>query len=193
MKNTVRAILFFVIVLAAFSGPASAAQTLSADQVKQFVEAMPEIMAFSDGMKREGKDAILQTAILPGPGSQDFAPYRHGLVALKEKFPADYGKLGKIVGRHGFPSQENWAETADGVMLSYMAVKMIEDAPNGMAAMEQEMNAEMMASLPPEAKAQMEQLKAMMQAVRSVPAENRDAVRPFVPEIDQWGRPTASP
>ncbi len=175
-----------------FSAAAFAGE-LTSDLAGKFVGSMSDVMTMSEDMRREGKDEVITAAAQPAPGDAVFAPYAKSIAVLKEKFPADYKKLGGLVSKHGFNSAESWATTGDDVMLSYVALKTLESNPQAMASLQamDNMTPEMLAMMPPEAKAQMEQAKVMMQMVGAVPPANREAVKPFAGEIENWGRESA--
>lgn len=184
MKSALRAVALAAVLCIVGFNPAFAGK-LTADQVKNFVSAIPEVEVFANDMRATGKDKELEKAAEPKPGDDSFTPYQKSIVLMKEKFPEDYSRLGNIVTRHGFASQESWASAGDDVMLAYMAIKMGDQGRKSMEAIAA-MPEEAKASLSPEARAQMEQAVHMMEIIGSVPAENKTALEPHLASIDQW-------
>jgi len=179
-----KALVLSLALIALVTAPAFAAVSLSAKQVESFIASMGSVDTLADEMAKEGKQEALQ-ANMQAMTNEGFLPYTSSIKVLKDKFGGDYEKLGGIVKKHGFSSQEEWAGIGDAVMLSYMALKAEESNPNYAAASAQ-MTPEMMANLPPETRAQVEQGMKMMNAIKAAPAEHKSVVKPFIPNIEQW-------
>lgn len=185
-KNSFR--FFAVTILALFfasQNVCAAANQLSSADVGKFVEAIPDVEVFASDMKAQGKDKILEGAVKPVDGEKEFSPYSKGVELLKEKFPEDYKHLGDIVTKHGFKSQESWAQAGDNVMLSYMAIKVEQQNPE-VAQSLKNITPEMKAQMPPETQAQVDNAMKMMEIVNAVPPANKDAVKPHLKGIDEW-------
>jgi hypothetical protein len=161
--------------------------------IKQFMATMPDIQAFSTGMEKSGKGAALEEAFKANAANagSNLTPYSAGIASLKEKFPADYAQLAGIVGKHGFSSAESWADTGNEVIKSYMALKMENMGPAATAMM-QNMSPDMLAKLPPEARAQVEKSKKMMDEAAAVPAAEKEAMRPHMSEFENWAQKAAA-
>lgn len=165
--------------------PAQAAAPLTRAQAANFVAAIPDMESLSDKMRKEGKDAVLESTVRPKPGDTDFRPYTKGAEVLKVKFPADYTLLASTVMKHGFTSAEDWAVAGDNVMMAYLATKMEGKDYKALQAMAN-VPPEVKAKLPPQAAAQMDQALTVMRVVQAVPPANKEIVRPHVPAIDAW-------
>ena len=179
MKKTLYLAVFTVFfTLSSISG--AVAGSLSKAQAEGFVSSMSDVGAMAKEMEKEGKTKIFDAQNKPVPGEK-FKPYSGSLPVLKKEYPADYEKLGDIVRKHGFKSQESWATTGDDVMLAYMAGKM-----KGMPTEMPQIPAGMEDKLPPEALANMKRGMAMLETMRDVPAEHTKIVEPLSPQIDAW-------
>ncbi len=184
MKNTLRLITGLLAVAVMFASPvAFAAMPLSAKQVESFLGSMKSVDSLTDEMKAAGKQEALQAEMDKRAGVT-FTPYVNSVTILKEKYGPEYGKLGDIVKKHGFSSQEEWANVGDAVMLSYMALKAEKEPGFEKAATE--LTPEMMAQIPPETRAQVEKTMKMMNAIKAAPAEHKQVVTPFIADIDKW-------
>jgi hypothetical protein len=180
--------LLFSVPLAS---PARAA-ALNPAQVEKFMGTLPDLKALSDEMQQAGKGDALDEAAAPHPGQiGGFEPYTNSLKALKSKFPADYRKLGDLVHQHGFMSQDDWADTGNRVMLAYMALKLEAQPPETLKAM-QDLPVGTLNKMPPEARAQFEQSRALMQAAQKVSSADKDAMRPYVAQFDEWANQAAA-
>lgn len=161
--------------------PAIAADTLQTRDVERFVSSIDDIDQFARDMENEGKDDVLAAE----PIGASFAPYTSSIEPMKNQYPADYQRLGSIVSTHGFSSVEEWASVGDSVMLTYIAMKMERENPE-FSEMASQITPEMMAMMPPEAQAQMQQSLMLMDAISDVPASNKQVVGPFMPQLDAW-------
>lgn len=167
-------------LLLSFVNNASAA-SLTSQAAEGFVQSLTDVNNLAKTMEEEGKDKIFEGNAKPVPGKK-FAPYSEPLPLLKNEYPTEYKKLGKIVRKHGFKSQESWASAGDDVMLAYMAGKMNIPAASAMPQLPPGMENQ----LPPEALASMKKGIAMMETMRDVPQAHKDVVSPLAPQIDQW-------
>lgn len=184
MKHILNAFVM-ICALALFAAPASAKEKLSGDNVSKFIKALPDIEVFSDDLKKTGKDKQLDVALKPTPGDKSYSPYAKGIEIMKDKLPADYKNLGGIVEKHGFNSQEEWANTGDSVMLAYMATKIEQENPDALKQL-REIPEESKAKMSPETKAQLDQSILMMEIFTSAPAQDKEAVKPYLAQIDSW-------
>ena len=176
MIRTAAAVLFL-----AMTGTAFAADPLTADQVTRFVATLAPVDALADRLDTEGKlDGLVDKR---GPrAGEDFKPYSTGVAALKKTQPAEYPKLTAILKPHGFTADQ-WSAVGDRVMIAYMALKMDAENPGAAAGMEG-MDPAMLAQMPPEVRAQMAGMMAMMETVKKAPAADKAAVKPSMKVIE---------
>lgn len=184
MKNLLSGLAVALLAFG-FAGGANAAGNVTDADVRNFVKALPDVENFSETLRKEGKDKALSTATQPVPGEKDYRPYSKGVTLMKEKFPEEYKELGAIITRHGFSSQENWAEVSDNVMLAYMALKIEDQNPKALEQM-RNIPKETKKQMPPETLAQIEQSLALMEIFSAAPAENKAVVKPHIGEINAW-------
>lgn len=184
MKNLVLAAL--VALITTVAGPAFAAETLTSAKVESFVSTMSEVKGLSDTMKTEGKNELMDAKIKALGSGEELSSYSRTVTVLKQEFPEDYKKLGKITKDKGFSSQEEWAAIGDSVMTAYVASKIDPQAKAGLEAAKAQLTPEMKAKMPPQAVAQMEQGIAMMKKLEGVPQANMDAIEPHKPAIEAF-------
>ncbi len=171
-----------VLLLAA--GPAFAGDTaLTADAAKRFVASLPSVESLGKKLEAEGRTDEMRVDTQPKPG-EEFKPFSNAVKALKMKHPSDYGELSSAVKPHGF-NPEDWGLAGDKVMIAYMALKMDKENPGVMAQMEA-IDPEMLKMMPPEMKAQMEQVKMMMETVADASPEDKKAVAEVEDELDAY-------
>ncbi|MEQ8179487.1 MAG: hypothetical protein RIC52_02355 [Amphiplicatus sp.] len=167
----------FILAGVAFAAdPAS----LTEAKIKNFIASMESVKALGHELEASGKTDTLEIDSIPKTG-EDFRPYSKSVAALKEKHPADHQRLAALVKPHGF-SVDSWAETGDRVMIAYMAEKA-EEHPESLAHA-QAMDPAMLSMVPPEMRAQMEGVMAMMETVKKAPAADRAALRPHMAALD---------
>jgi len=174
-------IIAAVIAVTFFTAPSALAADLKPAQVESFVGSMEDVRAFAIALAEEGKDDIFDGE----DAHEDFSPYLNGVKTLKEQSSADYKRFGAITKQHGFASQESWAETGDRVMLSYIAIKAEEANPD-YAEMPTDIDPEMLAQLPPDAQAHIATTMKMMAKVQKTSETDKNAVKPFLPQIESW-------
>lgn len=181
MKSPVPYIAVFTAFLLVFTPFNASAATLTKQAAESFVSSMDDVNTLAKKMEEEGKSKIFDAKNEPVPGEK-FKPYTGSLVALQNEYPAEYKQLGEIVRKHGFKSQESWANVGDEVMMAYVASKMNIPA----AAQMPQLTPEMMSRMPPEAIAKMEQGMAALQTMHDVPQAHKDIIAPLTPKIDAW-------
>ena len=165
--------------------PAAYAETaLTAARIEKFLDSVTDVDSFGEELKAAGHEDIVSSNMKVHENGK-FSPYQMSIDALKKDRVADYKKLGAIVKKHGFKSQEDWASAGDGVMLTYSALKAGGNMPD-YEEMTAQMTPETMAMMPPEAKAQMEAAMVMMKTLSSVTEEQKAVVSPYVSRIDEW-------
>lgn len=179
MQKVIKA-LVSGLVMYGIAAPATG-WALSQDEAENFIQAMPKVQELGDAMETEGKNVTLRAQMKPQPG-KPFHPYTSAVAALSEHYPDDYDALEDVIEEYDFDSPEEWAEVGDAVMKAYVAINMEgTPAPVDMA----NMNPEMMAMLPPAAKAQMQQASAMMKTMRNAPEEDKAIIRPLIGALEQ--------
>jgi len=176
-----------LVVLAGTCFVVSQSQAASFDSkaVESYINSLPEVEAFGERMESQGKDEAWLNDVSPMEGDT-FDPHTRGISALKKHDPAEYAELGKIVGRHGFSSGENWAAVGDRVILAYGALKAESENPELFAMVKQmeSMDERMMAMMPAEVRAQMEQALVMARSFANVPDADKQVVRPHLGRLD---------
>ncbi|WP_375201953.1 hypothetical protein [Hyphococcus sp.] len=163
----------------AFAGDSA----LTADTAKRFVASLPSVETLAESLEAEGRVEEMRFDTEPKAG-EEFKPYSKAVMALKAKYPSDYGKLSSAVKPHGFTAEE-WGVAGDKVMIAYMALKMDKEDPGAMAQMEA-MDPAMLEMMPPEMKAQMERVKAMMATIAAASPEDKKAVAEVEDELDAY-------
>lgn len=177
-------ITYFTVFTALFliiAAPVGHAANLTKQSAEAFVASLPDINEMGKEMEKEGKNKVFEAKNEPVSGEK-FKPYSGSLPVMKKEYPEDYKKLGDLVNKHGFKSQESWAATGDDVMLAYMAGKMNIPAEADMPQLPPGMEDKM----PPEAIANMKKGLAMLETMRSVPDEHKKIVAPLAPQIDAF-------
>lgn len=177
--------VFFVLageVLAADHEP------LTDVKIRNFIASMEGVKALGQELEAAGKTQALEIEALPKAG-EEFQPYTKSVAALKAKHPDDHRRLAALVKEHGF-SLDNWAETGDRVMVAYVAEKAAA-RPEGLAHA-QAMDPAMLSMAPPEMRAQMEGVMAMMEAIKKAPAADRLALKPHMAALDAELEETAA-
>ncbi|MEM8770178.1 MAG: hypothetical protein AAGD92_00890 [Pseudomonadota bacterium] len=154
---------------------------LTEDQTKRFIQTLPAMEKLGDEFNESGKSEFMQKDAMPKAG-EAFKPYSTAMASLKKNYPADLKRVSSAVKPHGF-SADQWASVGDRVMVAYMALQMEAEDPRTIAMMEG-MDQSMIDMMPPEARAQMEGVFAMMETVRNVPEADKAMVRKFKPELD---------
>ncbi|MGF1454952.1 MAG: hypothetical protein ACFB6R_06190 [Alphaproteobacteria bacterium] len=166
-------------LLLVWSVPAAAA--LSDADVKRFVEGLPAAFELNKTFEAEGLDVSLDADVKAGKPVPT-TPFTDGLKALREASSDAYGRYAKLVKSQGFASPEAWAETGDRVMLAYIALK----TPAEALEMAQSMTPAQLDMLPPNMRSTVESAMAFAKTVRTVPQADRDAVAPYVPQLDAF-------
>lgn len=181
MKKLIMAIGAALLLAA---GPAFAGEgALTADAAKRFVASLPSVESLGKKLEAEGRADEMRFDTQPKAG-EEFKPFSNAVKALKMKYPSDYGELSSAVKPHGF-NPEDWGVAGDHVMIAYLALKMEKENPGAMAQMEA-MDPEMLKMMPPEVKAQIEQVKMMMKTVADASPEDKKAVAEVEDELDAY-------
>lgn len=176
-------LFFCVLFLALFSISAQADEPkiLTDNETANFVNSLTPVQAFADKLKSEGKLDVLK-AKDKNMLNRNFTIYSGSAAELKEKFPDDHQALLNIVQPLGFQTVEDWGLVGDAVMAAYFAQESSATATLH-ADLQQQMPPEMLAKLPPQARAQLEGVLNMADALQNVPDENKKTVKPFIEKI----------
>ncbi len=157
---------------------------LDREKAGRFVDSLDEISLFSAALEKEHGNGDLFAIKSAIQHSKSFSPYKHAVKILKEKYPNDYKTLGEITTKYEFESQEDWAETADAVIIAYFYIQQKKSGNVVEMDMRSQLTPEMMAMVPPEAMVKIERALAMAKAINDVPEENEEIVRDLVPALE---------
>lgn len=180
---------FLLIVFTLFLGFPLAVQAeesepyiLSTDEVFRFVQSLGKVQEFADRLEYEGKLDVMKSQnehML----NRHFKIYSGNLEDLKVSNPEEYTNFETLVGEYDFPTADEWGRIGDAVMAAYFANSST-STKTQYAVIKQKLTPEMMAMLPPEAKAKLDGMLDMTKALQEVPGENRDIVKPYTDKID---------
>ena len=164
---------------------ASPVHALTDDQVVRFIASMQEMRTIADRFQDTDR-------LVAGPGSSDEArqrvesPFSSSLSDMRRTDGFD-DMLG-IMKKHGFTSEEQWAEIGDRVIRAYAAVRMAEQAPQLDKKMADALKQLEESSMP---EAQKEMMREMMrtsnqvlEVYADVPEADKDAVRPHIAALE---------
>ncbi len=168
--------------LAALAGSAFA-QSFSGEDVQNFITIMEEMETLSERYPDE--DLAGDLGIEPGDMSAmisedgNMTIFSRIAEGLDGSTDAQQAARNAIL-ENGFDSLPDWGETSDSIMMAYLATEM---DPADMAGMDQ-VTPEMMAMMPPSARAQMETVRRMMDAIKNVPQDDIDTLRPYRGQLE---------
>ncbi|MEO1252013.1 MAG: hypothetical protein AAFW81_06700 [Pseudomonadota bacterium] len=179
------------LVALLFAGAAVAGDApLTEDQASRFVDTLPTLDKLGEELEAEGKFEEFKIDNQPKAG-EPFAPYSDAVANLKKNHPADHARLVNAVRPHGFSADE-WGAVGDRVIIAYLALEMEEDDPRSMQMMDG-MDQSMMEMMPPEMRAQLESVFAMMETVKNAPEADKKVVAGMKDRLDAHMEPPASP
>lgn len=117
--------------------------------------------------------------------NMDFTSVYSGLVDELRNHPPTFNKVNGVVERYGFESLSQWSQIGDRIFSAYMAMNMEGQPAFDTGAMENYMSS--IESLP---EADLQNMRTMMEGAisssemaRNAPAEDIEAVRPYVAEL----------
>lgn len=154
-------------------------ELLTKKQVEQWLQAMPAVQSFADQN---------ETAIDRFDTSDDLDHLFDEQVMVKPLKDAGlYDEFEDLVEDFGFDDPEEWAGISGRIFKALVAAQMAEQG-SSVAAMQAQMDQMMQnPSLPPEAKAMMEQhmaqAKAMIKAAGESPQADQETIKPYLPQI----------
>lgn len=175
--------VLFSAVFAFAAAHAADVKPLTEDEAKRFVATLPAVDELGSELREDGKIEALNARSRPKAG-EEFKPYSGAVAGLKEKHPAEHGRLAAIVGKHGF-STDAWGAVGDRVMVAYLAERMERENPGAMKQMEA-MDASMIDMMPAHVKEQMAAAMALMDSVKNAPAEDRKTVALVSDDLDAF-------
>ncbi|MBB4658515.1 hypothetical protein [Parvularcula dongshanensis] len=177
---------------AAFSS-AALAQSFTGKDVESFMTLMDRV----EGLRDKYPDEELQASLPDGPmGFSDLL----GADGRFKIFSTMADRLGEMssspaardfssaVKESGFKSLGSFGDTADSIMMAYMALSMDEDAFEGMEELKN-MDPSMLAMMPEGVRTQMAGISKLAEAVQAVPEDDLDTLRPYQDELnDKFGQ-----
>lgn len=188
-------LLFALFTAGVISQPAYAAITeedvpvvyemvvLDEEKAVEFVNSLDELPVVRGKLGYEGKDDPLKlknTVIL----EKNYAPYRHAVLKMKSESPEHYAAIEELAEKYKFTSAEDWAETADGVMLTYYYIQQEKDGRTIQDRMKEQLQPEMLKMIPKDQMYRVEEALRMTSKINDVPEENERIVRGLLPELE---------
>jgi len=159
---------------------------LAPPRIEAYIASLGEVRVLGDELKAEGKQGLLARQIMPRAG-EPFDPHLGAVRTLKRDEPGYFSRLEQSVLRQGFTSADSWARTGDQIVLAYGAVKVSTESPQllvlaGQSGPEQEL---LLQALPEQQRAQLRQAMVVARALSKVPEADKNAVRPYVGQLDK--------
>ena len=164
------------------------AEPLTADEISGFIASLEDVEEVGEKFKndetlRQREEEI--EASNPGAETNWMA---NSISAMKGH--EAYDELGEMVEDHGFSSPEEWGRVGDRVLKAYMAAGMDAEAGEMFAEMQRQMQeVQNDPTLSPEQKemmrSAMESGLSHFKAIAEAPAEDIEAVRPFMDKLEQ--------
>lgn len=156
---------------------------LNEEKAVNFVNSLDELPVVRGKLGYEGKEdplKIKNTVIL----EKNYAPYRHAVLKMKSESPEHYAAIKELAEKYKFTSAEDWAETADGVMLTYYYIQQEKDGRTIQDRMKQQLQPEMLKMIPKDQMYRVEEMLSMTSKINDVPEENERIVRGLLPELE---------
>lgn len=182
-----RALATLTLLLAALALALPAqAQSLTGDQVRGFAASLDALnqSGIDPQMEPEG-DPWTDPAVLDRMIEAMRAPISYSVTELRGT--PEEREVRSIVTAHGFRDLESWGRVGDRVILAYAYLSFERDSPGDLAEM-QAMRAEMESMDLSATDPSTALMYAMMQgamAMLDVPQADRDAVRPYMADLDR--------
>ncbi|WP_281301341.1 MULTISPECIES: hypothetical protein [unclassified Iodidimonas] len=170
----------FALLFCLFAMPL-AAQDLDKSSAARFIESLPEVILLGEDLQESGLAEGFQNALKPSV-EHGFSPYQRGTDWMKTAAPESYQKMKDVAADHGFSDVDEWARVGDQVMGAFMAMEM-QNIPDESRAMAEQMTPDMLAQMPQAVREQIEGMKIMLAAIKDVPEQNIETVRPLVPDL----------
>ncbi|MBS99917.1 MAG: hypothetical protein CMI01_14720 [Oceanospirillaceae bacterium] len=175
-----------LLVLAAMLLTTPVRAALEPARIEAYIATLPAVRELGETLKSEGKQAFLARQIMPRAG-EPFDPHHRAVQALQQGEPDYFRQLESTVLAQGFTSATSWANTGDQVVLAYGAVKVSAESPE-MLALSQQGKAQrdmLLQTLPPQQREQLRQALTIADALAQVSGADREAVRPYIAELDR--------
>lgn len=186
----------FLLLIGVFSAPVMADNPIESKSYKpgemvlldegkagKFVDSLDDLAQIRAQMGDQGQNDPLRIkpAILT---EQNYAPYRTAVKAMSEESPDDYATIKALAEKYGFTSAEDWAETADGVLLTFFYIQQEKEGRTIEDKMREQLTPEMMAKIPASHKHMVDNALKMANKINQVPEENEQIVRGLLPKLE---------
>ncbi|MCB1840786.1 MAG: hypothetical protein H6858_02895 [Rhodospirillales bacterium] len=156
---------------------------LDETKANNFVNSLDDLAAFRQKLGDEGRDDPLR--IRPNIlAEKNYAPYRHAVEKMKSESPEDYDAIKQLAYLHEFTSAEDWAETADGVLLTYFYIQEEKEGRTIEDKMREQLRPDMLKMIPKDQMYRVDQALKMAHKINEVPEENERIVRSLLPVLE---------
>ena len=155
---------------------------LDETKATHFVDSLDDLKLIREQRGDKGRKdpfRIQRVALM----EQNFAPYRSAVKKLKEEDPDDYARLKELAEKHHFESAEDWAETADGVMLTFYYIQQETEGRTVEDKMREQLRPDMLAKVPASQRCLIDNALKMAHKINEVPEENERIVRGLLPRL----------
>lgn len=174
---------FLTSVVPTWSAFADANRILTNGEAKRFVDSLDPALVFSKRMESEGKSEYT-SVIKKHLKGDDYNVYTQNMIHFKEIYPEEYAAFTVIVKQFKFSNSEEWASVGDAVMLAFLAGQ--EDMNKISEDMEQNITPAILASMQPELREQTQAAMDMIKAIKNVPKQNIETVKPYGDKIAEY-------
>ncbi len=156
---------------------------LDEKKASNFVDSLDELPTVRAKIGYEGKDDPLRikpAVIL----EKNYAPYRNLVKKMSSESPEHYAAIKELAEKYKFSSAEDWAETADGVMLTYYYIQQEKDGRTIQDRMKEQLRPEMLKMIPKDQMYRVEEALRMTSKINDVSEENERIVRGLISELE---------
>ncbi len=156
---------------------------LDEKKASNFVDSLDELPTVRAKIGYEGKDDPLRikpAVIL----EKNYAPYRNLVKKMSSESPEHYAAIKELAEKYKFASAEDWAETADGVMLTYYYIQQEKDGRTIQDRMKEQLRPEMLKMIPKDQMYRVEEALRMTSKINDVSEENERIVRGLISELE---------
>lgn len=190
-STLIRFFLLTMSVLLSVAATQAQARPLTNDDVEAFLATFKEMQTVLGDEEHSGVEDQIEAD--GGDMTMDFTSLYSGFVEEIRKHPPTTEKMTSMVQNHGFKNLDAWADVGDRVYSAYLAINM-----DGQPSMTQDEVDQYMASMDsaqiPEAEKSrmrnmMESAVESNKALRNVPEEDIEAVRPYAEQITELQMP----
>ncbi|SFR51497.1 hypothetical protein SAMN05216203_1048 [Marinobacter daqiaonensis] len=174
-----------VIAILVMAGTAQA-ESLTDSKIRSFIDSLESAQALGDEYPE------LEQDMADDNDMPDLTRLFSSSLAKLDRNPQIRGKLKNIVVDHGFDSLESWGRTGDRIYAALVALEMGGQAAKSAREMEQalaevENNPNISDAQKAEMRQRMSAAMSGMEAAQNVPEADKQAVRPFVDELEALG------